>query len=53
MKSRTGKAKNKAAPEKNRTWFERKVAELKAEIDRLPADRQETLRNDLNKGKDD
>jgi len=41
-----GKPKTKAAP-KDRAWFERKVAELKAELDKLPADRQEQLRREL------
>ena len=46
MKKRTGKAK-KAGPKKDRAWFERKVAELKAELEKLPADRQEQLRREL------
>jgi hypothetical protein len=48
MKRRTGKAK-KAAPKKDRAWFERKVAELKAELEKLPADRQEQLKRELEK----
>ena len=40
-----GKPKTKTA--KDRTWFERKVAELKAELDKLPAHRQEQLRREL------
>jgi len=43
---RRGKAK-KAVPKKDRAWFERKVAELKAELEKLPADRQEQLRREL------
>jgi hypothetical protein len=39
--------KPKAAAEKDRAWFERKVAELKAELDKLPPDRQEQLRRKL------
>jgi hypothetical protein len=46
MKKRTGKAK-KTGPKKDRAWFERKVAELKAELDKLPADRQEQLRREF------
>ena len=42
-----GKPKTKAAPKKDRAWFERKVAELKAELDKLPADRQEQLGREL------
>jgi hypothetical protein len=38
MKKRTGKAK-RAAPKKDQAWFERQVAELKAELEKLPADR--------------
>ena len=47
MKKRTGKAKPKAAPKKDRAWFARKVAELKTELEKLPADRQEQLRREL------
>ena len=43
----TSKPKKKAAPKKDREWFEQKVAELKAELDKLPADRQEQLRRKL------
>ena len=46
-KQRTGKAKKTAAPKKDRVWFERQVAELKAELEKLPADRQEQLRREL------
>ena len=46
MKKRTGRAK-KAAPKKDRAWFERKVAELRAELEKLPADRQEQVRREL------
>ena len=41
------KRTKKAAPKKDREWFERKVAELKAELDKLPADRQERLMREL------
>jgi hypothetical protein len=44
---RIGKAKKKAAPTEDRAWFERKVAELKTELDTLPAGRQEQLRRKL------
>jgi hypothetical protein len=47
MTKRTGKAKKKAVPKKDRAWFERKVAELKAEAEKLPADRQEQLTREL------
>jgi hypothetical protein len=47
-----GKPKKKAAPKKDRAWFERKVAELKAELDKLPADRQEQLRRELESEKE-
>jgi len=39
--------KSKASPKKDRAWFERKVVELKTELDKLPADRQEQLAKDL------
>ena len=32
-----------AEPKRDRAWFERTVAELKAELEKLPADRQEEL----------
>lgn len=50
MKRRTGKTKKKAAPKKDRAWFERKVAELRTELEKLPADRQEQLRRELEEG---
>jgi hypothetical protein len=43
--SRAGKPKG--TPKKDQAWFERKVAELKAELEKLPADRQEQLRREL------
>lgn len=46
MKKRTGKAK-KTGPKKDRAGFERKVAELKTELEKLPADRQAQLRREL------
>ncbi len=49
MKKRTGRAKQ-TGPEKDRAWFERKVAELKAEMEKLPADRQDQLRRELEEG---
>jgi hypothetical protein len=46
---KTGK---KTGPKKDRAWFERKVAELKAELENLPADRQEQLKRELETGTD-
>jgi hypothetical protein len=46
MKKRTGKPK-KATRKKDQAWFEQKVAELKTELEKLPADRQEQLRREL------
>lgn len=46
MARRTGKTR-KAAPKKDRAWFERKVAELKAAAETLPADRRAKLLRDL------
>ena len=37
---------------KNRAWFEWKVAELKADLEKLPADRQEQLKKELEEGKE-
>jgi hypothetical protein len=45
-KKRTVKTKAKP-PKRDQAWFERKVAELKTELERLPADRQEQLRREL------
>jgi hypothetical protein len=53
MTKRSGKAKKKAAAKKDRAWFERKVAELKAELDKLPAERKEQFRRDLEKGEEE
>jgi len=53
MANRTGRGKKKAAPaKKGRAWFERKVAELKAELEKLPADRQEQLKRELEEGRE-
>lgn len=43
----TGKAKKKTAAPKDRAWFEAKVAEMKAELEKLPAERQEQLKREL------
>jgi hypothetical protein len=48
MKKRSARAK-KPGPKKDQAWFERKVAELKAELEKLPADRQEQLKRELEK----
>jgi len=37
---------------RDRAWFERNVAEQKAELDKLPADRRERLRRGLETGRD-
>jgi hypothetical protein len=37
----------KTEPDRDWTWFERTVAELKAELEKLPADRQEELMRQL------
>jgi hypothetical protein len=47
MTMQAGKAKKKTATKKDRAWFERKVAELKADLDKLPADRQAQLKGKL------
>ena len=41
------KAKTKKAPPKDRAEFERQVAELKAALEKLPADRQEQFRREF------
>ena len=47
MAKEKDKAPDKTKP-KDRAWFERRVAELKAELDKLPVDRQEQLKRELN-----
>jgi hypothetical protein len=44
---------NKVLPKKDRAWFERKVAELKTELEKLPADRQEQLKRELEEGSEE
>ncbi len=46
MRQRTHKANN-TGPAANQQWFKRKVAELKAELEKLPVDRQEQLKREL------
>jgi hypothetical protein len=50
MKRRVAKAQKRAQPKRDRAWFERKVAELKGELEKLPAERQEQLRRELDAG---
>ena len=38
-------------PQKDRAWLERKVAELEAELEKLPTDRQAELKKELENGK--
>jgi hypothetical protein len=45
-KKRTVKTKAKP-PKRDQAWFERKVAELKAALEKLPAERQEELMREL------
>jgi hypothetical protein len=40
-------AKTKAKPKRDQAWFERKVAELKAALEKLPARRREQLEREL------
>ena len=47
MKKRT--AKPKKAPKQDQAWFERKVSELGARLNKLPAARQDQLEQDLRK----
>ena len=50
MKKRTDRPTAKAAPKRGAAWFRRKVAELKTELEKLPADRQELLKRELEEG---
>ncbi len=52
MTKPTDRPKKKTAPKKDRAWFERKVAELKTELEKLPADRQTQLKRELEGGGD-
>ena len=45
MRKKTGKTKPQ--PKQDRAWFEAQVAELKAQLEKLPADRQEELKRKL------
>ena len=47
MRKTTGKTKTR--PKRDQAWFERKVAELKAALEKLPADRREQLERELEK----
>ncbi len=49
MAGQRKKAK-RADRRKARDWIEKKLAELKAEASKLPADRQEQLRRELEEG---
>jgi hypothetical protein len=50
MEKRTPKGKVKAMPKEGRAWFQRKVAELKTDLDKLSEDRQEQLNRELKEG---
>jgi hypothetical protein len=52
MAKRASRSKKKARPKMDQAEFQRKVAELKAELERLPADRQEQFRRELEGGKE-
>jgi hypothetical protein len=45
MRKKTSKTKPR--PKQDQAWFEREVAELKAKLEKLPADRQEELKRKL------
>jgi hypothetical protein len=45
-KKRTVKTKAKP-PERDQAWFERKVAELNAALEKLPAERQDEMLREL------
>ena len=40
-------ARTKAPPQRDQAWFERKVAELKAALEKLPAERREQFEREL------
>jgi hypothetical protein len=43
----TAKARQENRAAEDRKWLERTVADLKAELEKLPADQQEQLRREL------
>ena len=45
MRKKTVKTKPRS--QEDQAWFERQVAELKAALEQLPADRQEQLKREL------
>ena len=49
MTKQTDEARQAAPLNVNRRWFERKVVELKTELEKLPADRQEQFKRELEK----
>jgi hypothetical protein len=44
---RKKESKTKPRPKQDRAWFERQVAELGRALEKLPADRQEQLKREL------
>lgn len=52
MAKQTGRPKKRTTPKKDREWFERKVAELRAGLEKLPADRQAELMRDWSAASD-
>ena len=52
MAKRTDRPKKKAVPKKGRAWLRRKVAELKTELEKLPAGRQGQLLRELEEEKE-
>jgi hypothetical protein len=48
MRKKTVRTKAKP-PQRDQAWFERKVAELKAALEKLPAERREQLERELEK----
>jgi len=47
MRKKSGKPK--PAPKHDQAWFDRKYAELRRAVEKLPADRQEQLQRELEK----
>jgi len=50
MAKRITKVKRTVPSKEDRAWFERKVAELKTDLEKLPEDRQEQLKREMEKG---
>jgi hypothetical protein len=47
----TNTGSNRARPKKSRAWLRQKLAELRAAVAKLPAERREQLKRELEEGR--